>query len=78
MVTLTSSKYQLTEYALEVLASNLTEEELEGLFEDSHFSPELEEYLFECMDNSKDQSYVEVVRKEITNLFKTQVVLNSL
>ena len=66
---LTETKFQVTEYALEVLASNPTEEELGELFEEQQFSPELEEYLFLKMDSAKeDRSYVEVVKSSLTNL----------
>ena len=63
-----TNKFQLTKYALEVLASDPTEKELGLLFEARQFSPELEEYLFARMDESKDRSYVEVVKSSLTEL----------
>ena len=73
MIALTSSvndlqlpvtDYWLTKFALEVLTSDLSEEELSLLFEDQQFSPSLEEYLFECMDDCpEDKSYVELVKE---------------
>ena len=73
-----TNKFQLTKYALEVLASDPTEKELGLLFEARQFSPSLEEYLFKCMDSCSDKSYVEVVREEITNLLGTETALCSL
>ena len=59
--------YVLSKEALEVLKGPLTNEELGFLFEDKQFSPELEEYLFECMDNT-DLTYVEVVKEQLSRL----------
>lgn len=71
------TKYSLTKFALEVLDSNPSQEELGQLFEDQQFSSELEEYLFLKMDESESQSYIQVVKKEISKLFQAQVVLCS-
>lgn len=65
----TKTRFQITREALEVLASNPTDRELGELFEDQQFSPELEEYLFLKMDSApENQSYVEVVKEEVSKL----------
>ena len=74
---LTISKFQMTKYAQEVLAGTPTEEELGMLFEEQQFSPSLEEYLFLKMDESESQSYIEVVKEEVSKLLQTQFVLCS-
>lgn len=63
------SKFKISQYAIEVLSSNPSEEDLEMLFETNQFSPELEEYLFEKMDRCPtDKPYLELVQEELRTL----------
>ena len=63
------SQFKISQYALEVLSSNPSAEDLEMLFETEQFSSQLEEYLFERMDNCpSDKSYLELVQEELAKL----------
>lgn len=71
------SQFKISQYALEVLSSAPSEEELGMLFETEQFSPELEEYLFERMDeccsciadgSPANKSYLELVQEELSTL----------
>lgn len=63
------SQFKISQYALEVLLSEPSEEDLEMLFEAEQFSSELEEYLFLKMDQCPaDKSYLDLVKEEVTKL----------
>ncbi len=63
------SQFKISQYALEVLSSNPSAEDLGHLFETEQFSLELEEYLFQKMDRCPaDKSYLDLVKEELTKL----------
>ena len=69
LTTTTYSQFKISQYTIQVLSSNPIEEDLEILFETNQFSPELEEYLFEKMDNCPaSKSYLELVQSELSKL----------
>lgn len=64
-----TTQFKISQFSWEILSSNPSEEDLEMLFETNQFSPELEEYLFEQMDNCpSDKSYIQLVQEELTKL----------
>lgn len=64
-----TTRFKISQYSFQILSSNPSEEDLEMLFETNQFSPELEEHLFEKMDNCpSDKSYLELVQEELTKL----------
>lgn len=63
------SQFRISQYTHSVLSLNPTEDDLAYLFEIGGFSIELEEYLFEKMDNCPtDKSYLELVQEELSKL----------
>ena len=69
LTTTTYSQFKISQYTIQVLSSNPIEEDLEILFETNQFSPELEEYLFEKMDNCPaSKTYLELVQSELSKL----------
>ena len=64
-----TTRFKISQYSFQILSSNPSEEDLGHLFETNQFSPELEEHLFEQMDNCpSNKSYLELVQEELTKL----------
>ena len=69
LATSLTTQFKISQYTIQVLSSNPIEEDLEMLFETNQFSPELEEYLFQKMDNCPaNKSYLELVQEELSKL----------
>ena len=77
LATSLTTQFKISQDTLNRLAKCSSDEELGYLFETNQFSPELEEYLFERMDNCcssiadgspTDKSYLELVQSELSRL----------
>lgn len=69
LTTTTYSQFKIFQSTHSILSVNPTEDDLAYLFEIGGFSIELEEYLFERMDNCPaNKSYLELVQEELSRL----------
>jgi len=69
LATSLTTRFRISQSAFQILLLDPSEEDLGMLFETNQFSPELEEYLFEKMDNCPaDKSYLQLVQEELSKL----------
>ena len=69
LATSLTTRFRISQSAFQILSLSPSEEDLEMLFETEQFSSQLEEYLFERMDNCPaDKSYLELVQEELSTL----------
>ena len=69
LATSLTTQFKISQDTLNRLAKCSSDEELGYLFETNQFSPELEEYLFERIDNCPaNKSYFELVQSELSKL----------
>ena len=63
------SQFKMSQTASLLWSTSPTEDDLAYVFETNQFSPELEEYLFEQMDNCPaSKSYLQLVQEELSKL----------